>query len=113
MKVKSLSCVQLLATPRTAAYQAPPSMGFSKPEYWSGLPLPSPEQHEVLTKNEAAVYKLALKDLWGVLCRGKKGKVYILLFVRKGKKLEILFLGLYLIHTLAACGLCVCVYFLK
>ena len=42
MKVKSLSRVQLLATPWTAAYQAPPSMGFSRQEYWSGLPLPSP-----------------------------------------------------------------------
>ena len=37
VKVKSLSCVQLLATPWTAAYQAPPSMGFSRQEYWSGL----------------------------------------------------------------------------
>ena len=45
VKVKSLSCVQLLATPWTAAYQAPPSMGFSRQEYWSGLPLPSP-MHE-------------------------------------------------------------------
>ena len=43
VKVKSLSCVQLLATPWTAAYQAPPSMGFSRQEYWSGLPLPSPD----------------------------------------------------------------------
>ena len=42
MKVKSLSCVQLLATPWTAAYQAPLSMGFSRQEYWSGVPLPSP-----------------------------------------------------------------------
>ena len=42
-KVKSLSRVWLLATPRTAAYQAPPSMGFSRQEYWSGVPLPSPE----------------------------------------------------------------------
>ena len=41
-KVKSLSCVRLLATPWTAAYQAPPSMGFSRQEYWSGVPLPSP-----------------------------------------------------------------------
>ena len=39
MKVKSLSRVQLSATPWTAAYQAPPSMGFSRQEYWSGLPL--------------------------------------------------------------------------
>ena len=45
VKVKSLSHVWLLATPWTAAYQAPVSMGFSRQEYWSGLPLPSP-MHE-------------------------------------------------------------------
>ena len=42
VKVKSLSHVRLLATSWTAAYQAPPSMGFSRQEYWSGVPLPSP-----------------------------------------------------------------------
>ena len=42
MKVKSLSHARLLATPWTAAYQAPPSMGFSRKECWSGMPLPSP-----------------------------------------------------------------------
>ena len=42
VKVKSLSRVRLLATPWTAAYQAPPSMGFSRQEYWNGVPLPSP-----------------------------------------------------------------------
>ena len=42
MKVKLLSRVQLLVTPWTAVYQAPPSMGFSRQEYWSGVPLPSP-----------------------------------------------------------------------
>ena len=41
VKGKSLSRVWLLATPWTAAYQAPPCMGFSRQEYWSGLPLPS------------------------------------------------------------------------
>ena len=40
-KVKLLSCARLLVTPWTAAYQAPPSMGFSRQEYWSGVPLPS------------------------------------------------------------------------
>ena len=54
VKVKSLSRVRLLATPRTAAHQAPPSMGFSRQEYWSGLPLPSPELYprwvEIITK---------------------------------------------------------------
>ena len=43
VKMKSLSGVRLLATPWTAAYQAPPSMGFSRHEYWSGVPLPSPK----------------------------------------------------------------------
>ena len=42
VKVKSLSRVRLLATPRTAAHQAPLSMGFSRQEYWNGVPLPSP-----------------------------------------------------------------------
>ena len=42
VKVKSLSRARLLVTPWTAAYQAPPSMGFSRQEYWSGVPLPSP-----------------------------------------------------------------------
>ena len=42
MKVKSLSRVQLFVTPWTVAYQAPQSMEFSRQEYWSGLPFPSP-----------------------------------------------------------------------
>ena len=41
--MKSLSRVQLFATPWTVAYQAPQSMGFSRQEYWSGLPFLSPE----------------------------------------------------------------------
>ena len=42
VKVKSLSRVRLFATPWTIAHQAPPSMGFSRHKYWSGLPFPSP-----------------------------------------------------------------------
>ena len=42
VKVKLLSRVRLFATPWTVAYQAPPSMGFSRQECWSGLPFPSP-----------------------------------------------------------------------
>ena len=42
MKVKSLSRVLLFGTPWSSAYQAPLSMGFSRQEYWSGVPLPSP-----------------------------------------------------------------------
>ena len=48
VKVKSLNRVRLLATPWTATHQAPPSMGFSRQEYWSGVPLPSPEKHLLL-----------------------------------------------------------------
>ena len=47
VKVKSLSRARLLATPWTAAYQAPPSMGFSRQEYWSGVPM---ERHILNTQ---------------------------------------------------------------
>ena len=47
MKVKSVSRVQLLATPWTAAHQAPLSMGFSRQEYWSGVALPSSKESTV------------------------------------------------------------------
>ena len=50
VKVKSLSCVQLFTTPWTAAYQAPLSMGFSRQEYWSRVPFPSPNRNLVLGK---------------------------------------------------------------
>ena len=42
VKVKSLRRVRLFATPWTVAYQAPPSMRFSRQEYWNGLPFPFP-----------------------------------------------------------------------
>ena len=50
VKVKSLSCVWVLVTPQTAAHQDPLSMGFSRQEYWSGVPLPSPSVYTVLKK---------------------------------------------------------------
>ena len=52
MKVKLLSRVRLLPTPWTAAYQAPPSMGFARQEYWSGVPLPS------LLCSNSVIYKI-------------------------------------------------------
>ena len=54
MKVKSLSRVRLLATPWTAAYQAPPSMGFSRQEYRSGVSLPSPFHFLLSNKSEGS-----------------------------------------------------------
>ena len=50
VKVKSLSCVRLFATPWTAAYQAPPPVGFSRQEYCSGVPSPSPISSTTFTK---------------------------------------------------------------
>ena len=65
MKVKSesesLSRVRLLATPWTAAYQAPPSMGFSRQEYWSGVPLPSP--HILFHKNKMGDESTDINDI--------------------------------------------------
>ena len=55
VKVKLLSLVRLLVTPWTAAHQASPSMGFSRQEYWSGVPLPSP--HRSLVGHNSKDYK--------------------------------------------------------
>ena len=51
VKGKSLSCVRPSATLWTAAYQTPPSMGFSRQEYWSGMPLPSPTNLDSILKS--------------------------------------------------------------
>ena len=51
VKVNLLSRVQLLATPWAAAHQAPPSMGLSRQEYWSGVPLPSLVSHSVMSNS--------------------------------------------------------------
>src|SRR5574341_1968351 len=61
MKVKSLSRVQLLVTPWTVAYQAPPSMEFSRQEYWSRLSLPSPRDlsNPCLLDCRQALYRLS------------------------------------------------------
>ena len=72
VKVKLLSCVQLFGTPWTAAYQAPPSMGFSRQEYWSGLSLPSPgdlPDPGIELKDQTWVSRLGGRcfNLWTVL----------------------------------------------
>ena len=58
VKVKSLSRVRPSATPWTAAHQAPPSMGFSRQEYWSGVPLPSPScfMSSVIMSQQAVLF---------------------------------------------------------
>ena len=61
VKVKSLSHVQLFATPWTVAYRAPPSMGFSRQRYWSGLPFPSP--HTYIGMYKYILYLAAILSL--------------------------------------------------
>ena len=56
MKVKLLSRVRLLATPWTAAHQAPPSVGFSRQEDWSGVPLPLPVLVPTAQQSESAMH---------------------------------------------------------
>ena len=63
MKVKSLSHVQLLVTPWTAAYQAPPSMGLSRQEYWSGVLLPSLNCTGRINKNDYCFLRKETKRL--------------------------------------------------
>ena len=60
VKVKSFSHVWLFETPWTAAYQAPPSMGFSRQEYWSGLPSPSPIQQDQVR------FSLGMQDCFNI-----------------------------------------------
>ena len=73
VKVKSLSRVRLFATPWTVAYQAPLSMGFSRQEYWIGLPLPSPvednmvihTQHKLIEKVKDELVTISERLKWG------------------------------------------------
>ena len=61
VKVKSLSCVQLLATPWTAAHEAPPSMGFSRQEQRSGVPKMWSQLKELKLQSEFEASKLPLR----------------------------------------------------
>ena len=67
MKVKSLSRVRLLATPWTAAHQAPPSMGFSRQEYRSGVPLPSPVLVSSVQQSDSVIHTCTYLFHYGLL----------------------------------------------
>ena len=64
VKVKSLSRVQLLATPWTAAHQAPLSMGVSRQEYWSRLPLPYLGKPLIVINTMAKISTMTFKDVY-------------------------------------------------
>ena len=78
VKVKSLNRVRLLSTPWTAAHQDPPSMGFSRQEYWSGVPLPSPNHPKtiplILVQGKTIFHKTIpwYQTGWGQLLLGKR-----------------------------------------
>ena len=74
VKMKLLSRPRLLATPRIAAYQAPPSMGFSRQEYWSGVPLPS-----LIYIYQIYIYR----HIYGnVICNSPKLDTILISFIR-------------------------------
>ena len=91
VKAKSHSPVRLFMTPWTAAYQAPPSMGFSRKEYWSGVPLPSP--HLTAQLSSKSTYLFLAKNIsvsvpsWSLRAQkaihriGKKKKKAILSYI--------------------------------
>ena len=64
VKVKSLSRIRLVATPCTEAHQAPLSMGFSRQEYWSGVPLPSPIKAGL--RGKFLALNSYLREIWNV-----------------------------------------------
>ena len=64
--MKSLSRVQLLPTPWTIAYQDPPSMGFSRQEYWSGVPLPSTRLQRVRHDSMSTVHDMACPECFHI-----------------------------------------------
>ena len=71
--MKSLSCVRLLATPGTVAYQGPPSMGFARQEYWSGVPLPSPQYSLEWRKRATTTTTAKSLQLCPTLCDPRVG----------------------------------------
>ena len=82
VKVKSLSRVQLFPNPWTAAYQAPPPTGFSRQEYWSGVPLPSPAIVHSAAINMGNMYPFELWFSQGIcLLVGLLGHMVVLFLV--------------------------------
>ena len=85
VKVKSCSRVQPSATPWTAAHQAPPSMGFSREEYWSGVPLPSLRRYlyiilKYVIENQShiiSLYYILQCKVWNAYCRKRKATLCI------------------------------------
>ena len=78
VKVKSLSRVRLLTTPWTAAHQAPPSVGFSRQEYWSGVQLPSPALRLTSHVIMNSLFNLSILSSSSVIDGGEKSDIHIM-----------------------------------
>ena len=76
VKGKPLSRVRLLATPWTAAYQAPPSMGCSRQEYWSGVPLPSLTVNSREGQNKLSLSQTTSSQEWPMR-RSRRGRASV------------------------------------
>ena len=87
MKVKSLTCVQPSATPWTATFQAPPSMEFSRQEYWSGVPLASPHLELDILKCEV---QTDLRSITKCKTSGGDGIAVELFQILKDKAVKVL-----------------------
>ena len=85
MKVKLLSRVRLLVTPWTAAYQAPPSMGFSRQEYWSGVPLPSLNEGLGEPKLKHGSTKIVIQSVIHRLTAGFRCKYLVIIHCMLGE----------------------------
>ena len=85
VKVKSLSHVQLFTTPWTAGHQPPPSMGFSRQEYWSGVPSPSPmEYYSTIKKNKIMPFAATWIDLEIIILRKPEKDKYHMISLMYG-----------------------------
>ena len=86
MKGKSLSRIRLFVTPWTVAYQAPPSMGFFRQEYWSGVPLPSPSSSVLVIPNTDIFKILVFIGLLGPTLYAEVGDIMKVHFKNKAHK---------------------------
>ena len=92
VKAKSLSRVRLLATPWTAAYQTPPSIGFSRQEYWSGMPLPSPPLYKTFSINPPPIVSTYFSKVLFYFANLTTFHFLLLLYFPQGKPLWIVFI---------------------
>ena len=119
--MKSLSRVWLFVTPWTITYQAPPSMGFSRQEYWSGLPFPSPGIFPTQRSNPGlphcrqTLYRLSHQELGNSWIQHEYWKSFSgpPVFVRSSPSFRLWFTSTFLAFTYNSPNSCLCLLFSK